>query len=117
VIDEQYRVGAVPRDILSPVEARTAWQRLPVGVGPDVGGVEDVQIDGATWRARVYRPIERPIGTLLYMHGGGWVTGTIDGSDAVCRRLALLDSCNVVSLDYRLAPEFPFPAALEDEWD
>jgi len=117
VIEEQYRVGAVPRSILSPTEARAAWQRLPVAVGPEVGEVLDIAIEDAPWRARVYQPPLNPIGTLLYLHGGGWVTGNLDGSDAVCRRLALLVPCNVVSLDYRLAPESPFPAAVEDAWD
>lgn len=52
--------------------------------------------------------------TILYLHGGGWVVGDLETHDGVCRAIAVASSCNVVSLDYRLAPECPYPAALED---
>ena len=52
-------------------------------------------------------------GTVAYLHGGGWVMGNLDSVDAVCRRLANEAQARVVSIDYRLAPEHPFPAALE----
>src|SRR5205823_5254173 len=51
---------------------------------------------------------------LVFFHGGGWVVGSIDGSDATCRSLANAAGCVVVSVDYRLAPEHKFPAAAED---
>jgi acetyl esterase len=51
---------------------------------------------------------------LLYLHGGGWVVGGLEMSDALCRRLVNLTGAVVVSLDYRLAPEYPYPAALDD---
>ncbi len=51
---------------------------------------------------------------LLYLHGGGWVIGSIESHDDVCRRLAQAAGCLVVSVEYRLAPEHPFPAALDD---
>ncbi|WP_232820606.1 alpha/beta hydrolase [Halorussus litoreus] len=54
----------------------------------------------------------RPV--LVYYHGGGWVLGTLDSIDGACRRLARRGKCVVVSVDYRLAPEHPFPAAVED---
>jgi acetyl esterase len=119
VVEEQYEAGAVPRHVLTPSQARAAWQRLPAAVGPEVAEVADTTIDGpgGPLRARVYRPGAGAMGTLLYLHGGGWVTGSIDGTDAVCRSLALHAGCTVVSLDYRLAPEFPFPAAVEDTWN
>ena len=119
VVEEQYKVGAVPRHVLTPEQARSAWELLPTAVGPPVADVSDVTLEGrgGPLSVRIYRPGGDSVGTLLYMHGGGWVTGTVDGSDAVCRRLALLARCNVVSLGYRLAPEFPFPAAVEDAWD
>jgi acetyl esterase len=53
---------------------------------------------------------------LVYYHGGGWVLGTLDSIDGVCRRLARRGECVVVSVDYRLAPEHPFPAAVEDAY-
>jgi acetyl esterase len=51
---------------------------------------------------------------VLYFHGGGWVGGSVDLSDGLCRRLALASGATVFSVDYRLAPEDPFPAAVED---
>jgi len=53
---------------------------------------------------------------VLFLHGGGWVVGDLDGVDALCRALANRTGAVVVSADYRLAPEHPFPAALEDAW-
>ncbi|MGQ4596690.1 alpha/beta hydrolase fold domain-containing protein [Nocardia sp. R6R-6] len=64
---------------------------------------------------RVYRPSARDdLPVLLYFHGGGFVLGGLDDADGVCRELALRVECVVVSVDYRLAPEAPFPAAVED---
>src|SRR5919197_1428407 len=55
-------------------------------------------------------------GTVVYLHGGGWVVGDLDTADPTCRRLAAASGCEVVSVGYRLAPEHPYPAALEDAW-
>ena len=66
---------------------------------------------------RVYRPAGTAGTTLpvvLFMHGGGWVLGSLDSHDHVCRHLAHGAGCAVVSVDYRLAPEHPFPAAVDD---
>ena len=64
---------------------------------------------------RVYRPIKGEIlPALVYFHGGGWTIGDIDTHDVLCRRWPLGARCVVVSVDYRLAPEYPFPAAVED---
>lgn len=52
--------------------------------------------------------------TILYLHGGGWVVGDLETHDGLCRAIAVASSCNVVSLDYRLAPECPYPAAVDD---
>ena len=84
-----------------------------------VAGTEDVVIpraDGGRVPARVYRPLAAgPQGGLLvWLHGGGWVMGDLEGFDRVARQLA--NACGVpcVSVEYRLAPEHPFPAAVED---
>lgn len=63
---------------------------------------------------RIYWPTLQQLPLLVYFHGGGWSRGSINTHDAVCRRIAKEASCIVVSVDYRLAPECPFPAALED---
>ena len=66
--------------------------------------------------ARLYEPVglRRGRGLLVFYHGGGWVVGTLDSHDNLCRYLALAGGVRVLSVDYRLAPEHPFPAAVED---
>jgi acetyl esterase len=69
-------------------------------------------------RVRLYvpggQPTEAPAPLLVYFHGGGWVIGDLDTHDGLCRFLADHSGCRVLSVDYRLAPEFPFPLPLED---
>jgi acetyl esterase len=68
--------------------------------------------------ARAYRPLHcdrnEALPCLVFFHGGGWVIGDLDTHDVLCRSLANGARCAVFSIDYRLAPEFPFPAAVED---
>jgi len=67
-------------------------------------------------RARLYAPddLAAPSPGIVYFHGGGWVTGDLDSHDRLCRRLAQLGRMRVLAVDYRLAPEHPFPAAVDD---
>src|SRR5690349_4403405 len=81
------------------------------GEGVPVDRVHDEEIAGVP--VRVYEP-EGARGTIAYLHGGGWVMGDLDSVDAVCRALANDARARVVNIDYRLAPEHRFPAALED---
>jgi acetyl esterase len=87
--------------------------------GPQVSGVEDTVAGGPDGvPIRLYRPTGPP-GTLplvLFFHGGGWVMGGIGSHDATCRHLADDVGCLVASVGYRLAPENPFPAAIDDAW-
>ena len=79
--------------------------------------VRDLTVPGGAGEigARLYRPLhEGPLPTVVYFHGGGWVIGDLDTHDPACRRLADLSRAVVLSVDYRLAPESPFPAAVED---
>ena len=109
---------------LTPQELRVVYtaERLKLQPPrPAIASVREIDIPGreGAIRARVYVPCDdnavRPL--LMYFHGGGWVVGSLDGYDTPCRRLALQANCNVVSVDYRLAPEHPFPAAVHDAWD
>lgn len=94
---------------------------------PPIPFVRDLAIPGRGGEIplRVYRP--RPLGAdsgeapdalpvLVFSHGGGWVLGTLDSAGSICRELARRAGCVVVSVDYRLAPEHPFPAAVEDAY-
>jgi acetyl esterase len=63
---------------------------------------------------RVYEPLRPAGGTVIYLHGGGWVIGDLDTHDPLARRLTNAIGARVVSVDYRLAPEHPFPAGLDD---
>jgi acetyl esterase len=80
--------------------------------------VDDLQIplDGRTLAARIYRPkaASGPLPLIVYFHGGGWVVGDLDTHDALVASLALESQCAVASVDYRLAPEHPFPAPCDD---
>ncbi len=98
------------------VEAARCYleERAAASPGPPIDQVEDRTIDGGV-RVRIYRPtLPAPAPVVTYFHGGGWVIGSLATSDAFCRRLAASVPCVVVSVEYRLAPEHPYPAAVED---
>jgi acetyl esterase len=82
----------------------------------EVRSVEDQVIPGPNGPigVRVYTPAAAPRAIILYLHGGGWVVGDLETADLGARLLINRTECILVSVDYRLAPEFPFPAGLED---
>lgn len=113
-------LGAPPITELAPADVRLAAEATAAQVfGPTdaVGAVFDQALPGPV-RTRVYQPAggARDLPVLLYFHGGGWVAGSLDTHDGVCRALCARTPCVVVSVDYRLAPEHRFPAAVEDAW-
>jgi acetyl esterase len=115
---EAARAQGLPRlDEMSPQEARAGAVHLieEIGPGPTVDHVEDltIAVEGAEIPARRYRP-QGAHGTIVWLHGGGWVLGELDVSDAMCRILANSAQATVLSVGYRLAPEHPFPVPLED---
>ena len=75
---------------------------------------ETISVEGRPVRLRTYVPAPAPAGVVVYLHGGGWVLGSIETADVVARRLAAGTGARVVSVDYSLAPEHPYPAAIED---
>lgn len=95
------------------VERLSAAARAPYPAGLDV---ETRFIDGPRpVRVRIYRPrASQPLPALVYMHGGGWVIGSIDSHDSITAAIAADTPCVVVSVDYARAPEHPFPAPMED---
>jgi len=90
------------------------------GEPPPMHRVEHIAIparDGASISARLLVPAEHPRALLVYLHGGGWVLGEISRYDTLARRLALRTGAAVLLVDYRLAPEHPFPVPVHDCWD
>jgi len=119
LLDESVAAGTPALNTLSVAEARAQ---------PNLGASDEVPLDPVTAvvergipgpagsiRIRVYTPAgSAPFPVLLYIHGGGWVVCSLDTHDRECRTLARGAGCLVVSVDYRLAPEHKFPAAVDD---
>jgi acetyl esterase len=111
---------------LAPPQARSAYRDRRSFTQPDVPPVAQVQdllappaLGSAQPIAiRSYRPLGSQAGqvlpALVYYHGGGWVIGDLDTHDVLCRQLCNASGCAVLAVDYRLAPEQPFPAAFDD---
>jgi acetyl esterase/lipase len=99
-------------------EVRTLFEQGNPPPGEDVASVEDLEVPGpdGPLPVRVYRPdgAAVPAPVVVFFHGGGWVLGSIATHDATCRGLANRTGAVYVSVDYRLAPEHPYPAAPED---
>lgn len=118
------RYAAAQRPCFHQVSAQQAREMLRAGSAGappprDLPALESVTDETVPARhgavpVRRYRPQGRAAGVCVYLHAGGWIMGDLDFSDATCRRLAAGAGCEVVSVDYRLAPEHPFPAALDD---
>ncbi|WP_164878219.1 alpha/beta hydrolase [Microbacterium enclense] len=94
---------------IAELRANPSWVRLP-----DDAIVESIDTADGDLALRLYRPRAGCRGTLVFAHGGGWVAGDLDNNDALCRALAAATGAQVLSVDYRLAPEHPFPAGLDD---
>jgi acetyl esterase len=104
--------GSARRSILASV---AIIEDLPSGeIGVRERELPDA--DGGVMRARLYEPVGLPAPSpgLVFVHGGGWVVGDLDTHDTLCRRLALEAQARVLSVEPRLAPEHPFPAAVHD---
>ena len=115
--------GALPFNAYSAQEARAVYDKASEavrGVPPVPHKIETIEIPGSLGPipAWVYKPSENSdLPVLVYYHGGGYTIGSLKSHDCVCRGICVEAECIVVSVDYRLAPENKFPAAVEDAWD
>ena len=120
MLDAIARMGNRPTSSLQPSEARAGFKLIiPLDGEPaPVDHIEDRSVPGPAGPipVRIYRPTDRPAGVLVWYHGGGFTIGDLDTADPTARKLAAGSGCVVVSVDYRLAPEHPFPAATDDAW-
>lgn len=115
------QAAAAPQQPRTVEGTREAYMLLTALSGePDVvAAVENRMIPGPQGGipVRIYRPAtDRPLPATMYFHGGGFVIGSLETHDHVCRALAAGSGTTVIAVDYRLAPEHPFPAAVEDCW-
>jgi len=108
-----------PMHTLPVAQARLAYKKaraLSTPEPPPVAAVDMLSADGIPIRA--YRPAgstaHEVLPALIYLHGGGWTIGDLDTHDVVCREIGNRAQCAVLSVDYRLAPEHKFPAAIDD---
>lgn len=115
--------STIPYYNLTPAEARAIrtvpkWESTQA---PQLASITDRKItvrDGAKINVRIYKPsFDKILPVIVYYHGGGWVFGNLESSDAGCQLLAEKAESIVVSVDYRLAPEYPFPIPLHDAYD
>ena len=106
---------------LLPVDVareRFETEMAQISASPEAQGVRaedfEVPLRARTVDVRMYRSRDQLSPVIVYLHGGGWVTGSIATHDVVCRSLALATGCAIVSVNYRLAPENPYSAAVSD---
>jgi acetyl esterase/lipase len=118
VCDLVNAMGDIPPSNERLQEVRDGFATLVVmgaGAAEDVFAIEDVDADGVP--VRVYRPsAEANLPVIVYFHGGGWTIGSVEQFDLITRQIANATGAIVASVEYRLAPEHPFPAPLDDCW-
>jgi acetyl esterase len=120
VLDDMNAIEGPPAHEVPIEQARAGHEQETAqlsGPGDEVAEVQELRVPGpgGVVPVRVYRPEgQGALPVIAYVHGGGWAVGSIDSFDAVCRALANASGAVVASVGYRLAPEHPFPAALED---
>ena len=113
VLEFMRQLGSPPMHELSPVQARESYRAMRVPSTIELHEIRDIEAGGV--KCRLYRSSAATSAPLLiYYHGGGWVIGDLDSHDDICRKLARDAHCSVIAVDYRLAPEHPAPAALDD---
>jgi acetyl esterase len=120
IMDAAAQLNMPELSTLSPEQARAQFAMgRPQGPGEEMASVEDRRIDGPLGPIdiRIYRPVAAgTLPALVYFHGGGFVIGSIETVDMLCRSLAKQAGCAVVSVEYRMAPEHKYPAAADDAY-
>lgn len=136
LLAEMAAIGAPPMHEMTPAQARemSAARRAQAAPGPAVAAVRDtrIRVSGGYVPVRILTPTGRPAGSglpekhdasesrprgvIVWYHGGGWVLGGLDEADPVGRTLAQRTGCTIVMVDYRLAPEYRYPTAVDDSW-
>ena len=120
LLEEMKASGLKPLQELTPAEARgrMAALRGDAPPGPDMLTVRHTRVraSGGFVPVRILIPVDQPRGVIVYYHGGGWVIGGLADFDKLGRLLAEQTGCTVILVDYRLAPEYRFPTAVDDSW-
>ena len=125
VIDLVIKSGRPPYHQLTPKDARQMFRETrPASTppAPQIGAVRELMAEGSSGPIplRLYRPAgvgdSRRLPVLIYFHGGGWVIGDLETHDVLCRQVTAEAGVCVVAVDYRLAPEHKYPAAVDDAW-
>jgi acetyl esterase len=123
VIDLVIKAGRPAYNTLSPKDARQLFRETrpaSTPAPPEIGAVNNLLADGphGPIPIRVYRPVgaaaDAALPALVYFHGGGWVIGDLETHDVLCRQITAEAEIEVVSVDYRMAPELKFPGAVDD---
>jgi acetyl esterase len=116
LLREGANAGRLPLSSIGVAAARAQIEARPRPDDVRLAAVVDESMEhaGHEIRLRVYEPFNAEGGTIVYAHGGGWAVGSVDSFDGITQRIALHSGARVVSVDYRLAPEHPFPAGLDD---
>jgi acetyl esterase len=121
LVDAMAALNLKPVEDSTPEEAREMMRTRTAALGPgeDVACVADhrVALAGGEITVRVYTPAGAgPHPALVFYHGGGWVIGDLSTHDGICRTLTNAAGCAIASVDYRLAPEFKYPTAVDDSY-
>lgn len=120
LIEQMAAAGRPPLHELSVEDARALGPAMieMQGPGPEMARVENhsIPVEGGEIQLRVLDPKQPTRGVIVWYHGGGWVIGSVDESETLGRKLAERTSCAVVLVEYRMAPEHPYPTPVEDSW-
>ena len=123
ILEQMQRVPHAPMHALEPQAARAFYEKAAGILDiPKATMARDERLliptrDGQSMAARLWAPSHEVLPVLVYFHGGGFTIGSTATHEPLCRRIAELAGCAVISVDYRLAPEHRFPTAVFDAWD